>query len=160
MSYFETGTKNHAIFQLSAPYANPYQGRMDKWLFVCSAGLLRSPTGAAMAVQKGFNARSCGSHTEYALIPVSANLIYWADKICFVSKKNYDRVCKVFDCDQDVLDEIETKKVVLDIRDEYEYMQPELVQLFEDQLFNPKTKAILPSETAVAPAPVATPATV
>jgi len=139
MSDFTPGTKNYEIFNLSAPYANPYQGSAERWLFVCSAGLLRSPTGAALAIQKGFNARSCGSHVDYALIPISANLIYWADKICFVSKKNYKRVCEIFDCDQEICAEIEDKKVCLDIKDQYEYMQPELIKEFETQLFNPPT---------------------
>jgi len=139
MSDFTPGTKNYEIFNLSAPYANPYQGSAERWLFVCSAGLLRSPTGTAIAIQKGKNARSCGSHVSYALIPISANLIYWADKICFVSKKNYERTLKVFDCDQDLCYEIEDKKIVLDIKDQYEYMQPELIKEFETQLFNPPT---------------------
>ena len=139
MSDFTPGTKNYEIFNLSAPYANPYQGSAERWLFVCSAGLLRSPTGAALAIQKGFNARSCGSHVDYALIPISANLIYWADKICFVSKKNYTRTLAIFDCDQEICAEIEDKKVVLDIKDQYEYMQDELVKEFETQLFSPPT---------------------
>ena len=72
---FAQGTKNAAIFRTNAPYSNPYQGRAPRWLFVCSAGLLRSPTGAAMAIERGINARSCGSNFNYALIPCSANLI-------------------------------------------------------------------------------------
>ena len=55
---FAAGTKNDAIFKTSAPYNNPYQTDRPRWLFVCSAGLLRSPTGAAMAIQRGINAVS------------------------------------------------------------------------------------------------------
>jgi len=49
MNRFETGTKNAEIFKTTAPYNNYSQGSAPRWLFVCSAGLLRSPTGAALA---------------------------------------------------------------------------------------------------------------
>ena len=52
MNRFETGTKNAEIFKTTAPYNNHSQGSAPRWLFVCSAGLLRSPTGAALAVRK------------------------------------------------------------------------------------------------------------
>ena len=84
MNKFELGTKNAEIFQTTTPYNNHSQGSAPRWLFVCSAGLLRSPTGAALAIRKGLNARSCGSAIDYALIPVSANLIMWAEKIVFI----------------------------------------------------------------------------
>jgi len=71
MNKFEAGTKNAEIFNTTAPYNNYNQGSTPRWLFVCSAGLLRSPTGAALAVKKGINARSCGSALDYALIPIS-----------------------------------------------------------------------------------------
>lgn len=46
-------TLTDKIFQLTTPYDNPYQGKTPRWLFVCSAGLLRSPTGAAVAIKPG-----------------------------------------------------------------------------------------------------------
>ncbi len=45
MNRFEAGTKNAEIFKTTAPYNNYSQGSAPRWLFVCSAGLLRSPTG-------------------------------------------------------------------------------------------------------------------
>lgn len=137
MTDFQVGTKNNAIFQTSAPYANEYQGQAPRWLFVCSAGLLRSPTGAALATQRGINARSCGSNFNYALIPCSANLINWAQKIIFVNGENLWQLEDNFLGHKDLLDQIERKQIVLNIPDNFEYMDPELVQMFETELFEP-----------------------
>jgi predicted protein tyrosine phosphatase len=134
---FSDGTKNAAIFATTAPYSNPYQGSADRWLFVCSAGLLRSPTGAAMAVQRGINARSCGSNFNYALIPCSANLINWADKIIFVNKENLWQLEDNFLGHKDLLDQIERKQIVLNIPDNFEYMDKQLQGFFEAELFIP-----------------------
>jgi len=131
---FSEGTKNAVIFSTTAPYNNPYQGASPRWLFVCSAGLLRSPTGAALAVKKGLNARSCGSNFNYALIPCSANLIRWADKIVFVNQENLEQLEDNFIGHDYYLSLIERKQLVLNIPDNYEYMHPELVNEFEKQI--------------------------
>jgi len=134
---FAEGTKNDTIFRTNAPYNNPYQGSGERWLFVCSAGLLRSPTGAALAIQRGINARSCGSNFNYALIPCSANLINWANKIVFVNVENLWQLEDNFLGHKDLLEQIEQKQIVLSIPDNFEYMDSELVQLFEIELFQP-----------------------
>ncbi len=138
MTEFKAGTKNAAIFETNAPYSNPYQGKQPRWLFVCSAGLLRSPTGAALAVQRGLNARSCGSNFNYALVPCSANLINWADKIVFVNQENLWQLEDNFLGHKDLLNQIERKQIVLNIPDNYEYMDTELQQLFQEELFEPQ----------------------
>jgi predicted protein tyrosine phosphatase len=134
---FADGTKNSSIFTTSAPYANEYQGQAPRWLFVCSAGLLRSPTGAALAVQRGINARSCGSNFNYALIPCSANLINWAQKIVFVNRENLWQLEDNFLGHKELLEQIEQKAIVLNIPDHYEYMDKELQGFFETELFQP-----------------------
>jgi predicted protein tyrosine phosphatase len=138
MREFSAETKNAAIFTTSAPYANKYQGQVPRWLFVCSAGLLRSPTGAAMAVNRGINARSCGSNFNYALVPCSANLINWAQKIVFVNRENLWQLEDNFLGHKDLLDQIESKQVVLNIPDNFEYMDPQLQEFFEAELFQPQ----------------------
>ena len=134
---FSEGTKNAAIFKTNAPYSNPYQGNAPRWLFVCSAGLLRSPTGATMAASYGINARSCGSNFNYALIPCSANLIAWADKIICVNKENLWQLEDNFLGHKDILKQLEDKAVALNIPDNFEYMDPQLQQCFEQELFEP-----------------------
>jgi predicted protein tyrosine phosphatase len=133
---FTDGTKNSIIFKTNAPYSNHFQGEAPRWLFVCSAGLLRSPTGATMAAKYGINARSCGSDFNYALIPCSANLINWAHKIVFVNEENLWQLEQNFLGHQHLLNQIAKKQVVLNIPDNYEYMNSDLQSFFENQLFS------------------------
>lgn len=135
---FVPGTKNHEIFNLSAPYNNPYQGNKPKVLFVCSAGLLRSPTGAYVAQTLGFNSRSCGS-SSYALIPLSVNLIMWADEIYFVSGHVYREAKNTFE-NSGYLEDIEAKATVLEIPDVFNAFDPKLQQEFEAALSTLVTK--------------------
>lgn len=130
----EPGTKNEAIFKTTAPYRNSYQGSAPRWLFVCSAGLLRSPTGAALAIRKGLNARSCGSDIDIALIPISANLIMWAEKIVFVNESNYDECLELFKDEQMLHNLLTVRSLVLDIPDVYNYNDTELLIEFEKQI--------------------------
>ena len=134
MNKFEAGTKNAEIFNTTAPYNNYNQGSDPRWLFVCSAGLLRSPTGAALAIRKGLNARSCGSAVDYALIPISANLIMWAQKIVFVSEENYQEALELFKDHEMLSHLIVVRSLVLDIPDIYNYNDPDLIIEFEKQI--------------------------
>jgi predicted protein tyrosine phosphatase len=131
---FAENTKNAEIFKTTAPYNNTYQGTDPRWLFVCTAGLLRSPTGAALAIRKGLNARSCGSDIDYALIPISANLIMWAEKIVFVNEDNYLDALALFDEHEMLRNLLVMRAIVLDIPDIYNYNNPELIAEFEKQI--------------------------
>jgi len=131
-------TLTEEIFRTSAPYDNEYQGRDPRILFVCSAGLLRSATAANLFARKGWNTRSCGS-SEYALIPISANLIYWAHKIFFMNKKNMDEALKTFKDHRDLLDMIAKKSVTLTIPDNFGYNNPELVKHLEGKVIYVQT---------------------
>ena len=126
-------TKTEEIFELTAPYSNPYQGNDPKLLFVCSAGLLRSDTAANLFAKKGNNTRGCGSE-EYALIPLSFNLIAWADKIYFVNKQNYESSLYTFREYETILKVLKKKSIVLDIDDCYNYNNPELIKQLEEQI--------------------------
>lgn len=125
-------TKTDEIFKLTAPYDNIYQGPDKRLLFVCSAGLLRSATGANLFAKKGFNTRNCGTHS-YALIPLSANLVAWADKIFFVNKENYTQACKTFNGVGGIHSKV-MAATILDIPDDYRYNDPELIKLLEEQV--------------------------
>lgn len=132
MIYAEPRVKTYTeeIMELTCPYANRYQGIRARYLFVCSAGMLRSPTGAAVATKLGYNARSCGS-ADYALIPLSVNLVHWAEKIFFVEENNYVQALETFARDIPTQNLIRNKAKVLDIEDQYNYMDLGLVQIFE-----------------------------
>ena len=101
-------TLTQKIFAATSPWNNPYQGKDKKVLFVCSAGILRSATGARMYAHK-YNTRCAGSES-YALIPVTNDLIVWADEIVFVNKENFIKVNKDHDLN-DVMDKVK----ILDI---------------------------------------------
>lgn len=128
-------TLTEKIFELTAPWDNPYQGKDKKIVFVCSAGILRSATAARLYGDK-YNTRAAGS-SSYALVPLSVNLITWADEIVFVNPYNHQEALEVFD-DPDihrhvkVMNKLKAAKV-LNIPDEYEHMHPELIKAFEEQ---------------------------
>ena len=115
-----------AIYETACPWDNPYQGEDKRVLFVCSAGLLRSATGARLYAKK-YNTRAAGSH-PYALIPVTSELLIWAQEVVFVNEENYRQVVQHFD-----LDEFPCLIKVLDIPDQYEHMHPKLIEAFEQQ---------------------------
>lgn len=101
---------------------NSYQGQHKRVLCVCSAGLLRSPTIASVLHSSyGFNTRACGSSMEYALIPISEVLVEWADEIVFADLEHYVAV-------QEHVDKSGKPYVILGIPDQFNRMDPELVE--------------------------------
>lgn len=121
-------TLTQLIFNTQSPWDNPYQGKDKKVLFVCSAGILRSATAARIFSDK-FNTRACGSLYS-ALIPISGELIAWADEIVFVHKENYSDVGQAYDWDS-----IKEKKsvLILNIPDQYAYMDTTLISKLRQQ---------------------------
>lgn len=105
---------------------NPYQGKTKKVLCVCSAGLLRSPTAAVVLSQEPFNynTRAAGVH-DYALVQVDDVLLHWADEIVFMEQHHMDHV-------KDRVP-LGVPMVVLGIRDQYEYRNPELMALIKER---------------------------
>lgn len=103
---------------------NPYQGDARRVLCVCSAGLLRSPTLAnVLHKDLGYNTRACGSAANFALIPITEALIYWADEIVFV-----DEECKEY-LSPEASQEIKNsgvKVITLDVPDNFNYGTREL----------------------------------
>lgn len=119
-------TYTEAMFKQQSPYNNPFQGKDKRVLFVCSAGILRSATAARIYAQK-YNTRSAGSE-NYALIPVTHELLLWADEVVFVNPENHRRTTERFD-----LDTFKCKIVILNIPDKYEHMHPKLIESFHEQ---------------------------
>ena len=115
-----------AMFTNCSPYNNSYQGLDKRILFVCSAGLLRSATAARIYSHK-YNTRSAGS-AVYALIPVTKELLLWAQQVVFVNKVNKENVEVNFD-----LSSFPLEVITLDIPDKFEYMNPKLIDCFEQQ---------------------------
>ena len=128
-------SKTQEMFFQSNPYTTDFQGDYVRAVFVCTAGMLRSPTAAAVACKMGWNTRSCGTDRN-ALIQLTQQLINWADKIYFVNPENYEVARLQFSPDIGVatwvLPALEQKSVVWNIPDEYAYMDPVLVKQIEE----------------------------
>ena len=110
-------------------YSNMYQGDYKRVLTVCSANMLRSPTIAHVlsAEPYNFNTRSAGS-AGYALIPVTEDLLYWADEIVCADTEHAHHVHKKlmqYNLDRPVID--------LKIPDIYEYRNSELIELIKER---------------------------
>lgn len=105
---------------------NPYQGSDRKVLFACSAGILRSATAAR--IYAPYHNTRCAGSEDYALVPLTERLMYWADQIVFVNEYNYQSACNNFD-----MEYFAHKVQVLDIPDQHEHMAKELIQAFKDQ---------------------------
>lgn len=110
---------------------NPYQGGAKRVLTICSAGLLRSPTAANVLTETyGFNCRAAGITEEYALIPVTEVLIFWADEIVFMEQTHLDQFQTVWKDHKVAQAKItEGKFQVLGIPDSHERNNPVLRQL-------------------------------
>ena len=125
------------IFNLDCPFDNQYQGHYTRLLFVCSAGMLRSPTMAEQAIKMGYNARSCGS-ADYALIPISVNLVHWAKKIFFVEEVNFLESNDRFFGDKETQEMMLNKSVILEIEDYHDFrslgLQQQAVKILEDKM--------------------------
>lgn len=115
-------TYSQKIFELTAPYNNQYQGNFTRLLFVCTVGMLRSPTAAEVATENGFNCRSCG-WDEVALIRLSANLIMWADHIVFMNPEAKIESLKLFE-NTGYEEDIKAKAMLMHVDDDYNFGDP------------------------------------
>lgn len=105
---------------------NRYQGDAVKALFVCSAGILRSPTAALhFAKTKGWNTRAVGDNKEFALIPISEALMRWAD-VVFVMTAD-----QRFHLKTNFGESLNEKVFVLNIEDDFAFMEPDLVKYLD-----------------------------
>jgi predicted protein tyrosine phosphatase len=95
-------------------------------LFICSRNQWRSPTGEEIWKKRpGFNARSAGT-SPHARKTVGPADIRWADYIFVMEKKHKNKLLAEFTRMMD-----HKPLYVLDIPDEYKYMDPELVDELE-----------------------------
>jgi len=104
---------------------------MDKTkiLFVCSRNKWRSLTAEKICEKvRGYSVRSAGTE-KAARIIVTEGLVGWADWIFVMEKKHADRLRSKFP------ESLEGKKLIcLQIPDNYQYMEPELVELLQAKL--------------------------
>lgn len=102
---------------------------MKHILFICSQNKLRSRTAETIfAENKGFDVLSAGLNND-AEIPLTPELVEWAETIFVMEKSQGNKLRKKF------RKNINKQRVIcLDIPDDYEYMQPELIEILEQKL--------------------------
>jgi predicted protein tyrosine phosphatase len=102
---------------------------MPRVLFVCSQNKLRSPTAESVfSGRPGFEVASAGTDPA-AAVPISSELIEWADTIFVMEKSHKNRIQRKF---KSFLKD--KRIVVLNIPDEFEYMDAELIRVLEARL--------------------------
>ncbi len=126
-------TKTAQIFRSDCPYDNLNQTKAKRLLFVCSVGMLRSPTCQVAASHLGYNARACGSAVHIALIPLSVNLINWAHRIIFMNRENFNESLDTFNSVDYHTDIIE-KGEVWNIADTYDWGDNVLFNIATEKL--------------------------
>lgn len=100
-------------------------------LFVCSRNQWRSPTAENIYKNhSGINVKSAGTEPS-AKIKLNSKIIDWADLIFVMEKKHKQRMLENFP--------IESKRkkiVILDIQDEFKYMNKELIEEIKSMVDN------------------------
>ena len=95
-------------------------------LFICSRNQWRSPSAERIfAVGYGISTRSAGT-SKHAKHTISAKDIAWADYIFVMEQKHKQNIKEKFP------NQLQHKKViVLDIPDDYQYMDEELIEILK-----------------------------
>jgi predicted protein tyrosine phosphatase len=95
-------------------------------LFICSRNKWRSATAEKIyKTHSKHQFRSAGTEPS-AVIRVSLKLVNWSDLIFVMEKRHKQRLIEKFGDDG-----ISEKIIVLDIPDEYEFMDPELIGMIK-----------------------------
>ncbi|MGF1938408.1 MAG: low molecular weight protein tyrosine phosphatase family protein [Nostoc sp. ChiQUE02] len=102
---------------------------MKKLLFICSQHKLRSPTAEAVFSEyEGLETDPAGLD-RYAQVPVSTEAIQWANIIFVMEKPHKKKLSKNFQ------PFFKDKKIIcLAIPDEYEYMEPALIEFLKQKV--------------------------
>ena len=98
-------------------------------LFVCSYNQMRSPSAETVySNDEGLSVLSAGTDRN-AKTPLSADLVEWADIILVMEPVHRSRMNRQFGS------LLRSKRiVVLDIPDNYRYMDPELVEILKHKV--------------------------
>ena len=98
-------------------------------LFICSRNQWRSPTAERIFAQGyGINTRSAGT-SRHARHTITTQDVMWADFICVMEERHKKQVAMQYG------KHLHHKKiVVLDIPDDYQYMDTELIELLQQSV--------------------------
>jgi predicted protein tyrosine phosphatase len=96
-----------------------------KLLFICSRNQWRSPTAERIFRSDEHITKSAGT-SESARVRVNRSMLMWADLIFVMEKRHKDRLLQSYRQDLDG-----KRIIVLDIPDEYHYMDTELIEMLQ-----------------------------
>jgi predicted protein tyrosine phosphatase len=104
-------------------------GPMLNVLFVCSQNKLRSPTAEQVfADWPGIETASAGLNHD-AQVPLGPELVEWAGLIVVMETRHREKLRKRFKA------QLNNQQIVcLNIPDDYEFMDPELIQLLRQKV--------------------------
>ena len=98
-------------------------------LFVCSRNQWRSPTAEAIyKTHQNLKVKSAGTESA-AKIKLTSKMIVWADIIFVMEKKHKQRILEKFETEASA-----KRIIILEIEDEYKFMDPELINLITLQV--------------------------
>jgi predicted protein tyrosine phosphatase len=101
----------------------------EQLLFVCSRNQWRSPTAANLFKNSQLYVAKSAGTSDKARIKLTASLINWADKI-FVMEKRHAAIIR-----QNYAELVVDRSIIiLHISDDYQYMDSELIEIFESRL--------------------------
>jgi|SRR3989338_169666 len=130
MKFGQSSSEEFSIFQINLIISlhNTYFMKR-KILFICTVNRLRSKTAEALLKDNdNYEVKSAGTSPN-ADNPVTRELLEWADDIFVMEKNHRDAIHKKF---PNIYND---KKIeCLYIPDEYEYMDPELVDILKNKL--------------------------
>lgn len=96
------------------------------FLFVCSRNKWRSRTAETIFKDNGHHQVKSAGTANSAKIKVNEQLLKWADLIWVMEQKHKKQLLK-----WDSIQELKEKIIVLDIPDEYPYMDKDLIEILE-----------------------------
>jgi predicted protein tyrosine phosphatase len=101
----------------------------EQLLFICSRNQWRSPTAEALFKNSDrYTARSAGT-ADRSRVKITPGLINWADRI-FVMEKRHAAIIQ-----QNYPDLLADQPlIILHISDDYQYMDPELIEILTSRL--------------------------
>jgi len=97
---------------------------MKNLLFLCSQNRLRSPTAERVFAERADRAVDSAGLDNDAQPTCTPELLEWADIVFVMEKSHRNRLSKRF---RTFLKNV--RVICLDIPDDYEFMQPELIQI-------------------------------
>lgn len=98
-------------------------------LFVCSRNKWRSRTAETIFKNNGLHQIKSAGTENNAKIRLTQNILNWADRVYVMERKHKEKVLNKYNTES-----LKEKVEILDIEDDYKYMDDELVEILKLKL--------------------------